>query len=155
MRIEGDFLLPLDPQAAWGMLLDTEVLSRAMPGCQSLVPIGPDEYEIQMKMAISSIQGLFSGKIRLADRNPPSSYRLLIASQGKLGFVRGDGMLTLADGEGGTRVHFSGEVQVGGLVATVGERMLDMTTKMMIRRFFNNLAAEAESRKGIIRTLEL
>ncbi|MBI3645881.1 MAG: carbon monoxide dehydrogenase subunit G [Acidobacteriales bacterium] len=144
MRIQGEHVLPLDPQAAWGLLLDTEVLSRAMPGCQSLVPIGPDEYEIRMKMAISSIRGLFSGKIRIADQNPPSSYRLLIESEGKLGFVRGDGVLTLAANGDSTTVYFSGQVQVGGLVATVGERMLDMTTKMMIKRFFNALAAEAE-----------
>ena len=143
MRIQGEYLLPLGPQAAWNLLLNTEVLGRAMPGCQSLVPIGPDEYEIRLKMAISSIQGLFSGKIRIADQNPPSGYRLLIESQGKLGFVRGDGLLTLAGDGDGTRVYFSGEVQVGGLVATVGERMLDMTTKMMIKRFFNALAAEA------------
>ncbi len=143
MKIEGEYLIPLDPQAAWSLLLDTEVLSRAMPGCQSLVPIGPDEYEIRMKLAISTIQGLFSGKIRIADQNPPSGYRLLIESQGKLGFARGEGLLALAADQGSTRVHFSGEIQVGGLVATVGERMLDMTTKMMIKRFFNSLAEEA------------
>ena len=144
MRIEGDYLLPLQPQAAWNLLLNTDVLSRAMPGCQSLIPIGPDQYEVRMKMAISSIQGLFAGKIRIADQNPPSSYRLLIDSQGKLGFVRGGGLLTLvADGDS-TRVHILGEVQVGGLVASVGERMLDMTTKMIIKRFFNSLEAEAK-----------
>ena len=147
MRIQGEHLLPLDPQAAWSLLLNTDVLSRALPGCQSLVPIGPDEYEIRMKMAISSIQGLFSGKIRIAEQNHPSSYRLLIESQGKLGFVRGEGLLTLAADGDGAKVYFSGEIQVGGLVATVGERMLDMTTKMMIKRFFNGLAAEAEGLK--------
>ena len=147
MRIQGEHLLPLNPQAAWSLLLNTDVLSRALPGCQSLVPIGPDEYEIRMKMAISSIQGLFSGKIRIAEQNPPSSYRLLIESQGKLGFVRGDGLLTLAADGDGAKVYFSGEIQVGGLVATVGERMLDMTTKMMIKRFFNALTAEAEGLK--------
>ena len=145
MKVQGEYSLPLEQQAAWDLLLDTAVLARAMPGCQSLIPIGPDEYEMKMKVAVSSIQGLFAGKIRIADKNPPGSYRLLIESQGKLGFVRGDGVLALSGQTGSTRVSFAGEVQVGGLIASVGERMLDMTTKMMIKRFFSALAGEAEA----------
>lgn len=145
MKVQGDYSLPLQQQAAWDLLLDTNVLSRAMPGCESLVPIGQDEYEMKMKIAVSSIQGLFSGKVRIADQNPASSYRLIIEGQGKLGFVRGDGVLTLAPDGAGTKVSYAGDVQIGGLIASVGERMLDMTAKMMIRRFFSSLVREAEA----------
>ena len=145
MKVQGEYSLPLSQQAAWNLLLNTEVLSKAMPGCESLVPIGPDEYEMKMSVAVSSMKGLFAGKIRIADKNPPSSYRLQIQGQGKLGHVHGDGVLTLSpDGEA-TKVSFAGDVQIGGLLASVGERMLDMTTKMMIKRFFAALAAEARA----------
>ena len=148
MKVQGEYFLPLHQQASWDLLLNTEVLSRAMPGCQGLVPIGPDEYEMKMKVVISSIQGLFEGKVRIAEKDPPSSYRLFIEGQGKLGFVNGNGVLTLNPDPAGAKVSFTGDVQVGGLVATVGERMLDMTTKMMIKRFFNALTQEAESLAG-------
>ena len=148
MKVQGEYSLPLDQQAAWDLLLNTDVLSCAMPGCEALLPIGPDEYEMKMKIVISSIQGLFAGKVRIADKNPPTSYRLLIEGQGKLGFVRGNGLLTLAGDGGGTRVNYAGEVQIGGLIASVGERMLDMTGKMMIKRFFSALIKEAEAFGG-------
>ena len=148
MKVAGDYSLPLPQQAAWDLLLDTSVLSRAMPGCEGLIPIGPDEYEMKMKIAVSSIQGLFAGKVRIADKNPPSSYRLVIEGQGKLGFVRGDGLLALAPDGAATKVSYSGEVQIGGLIASVGERMLDMTAKMMIKRFFGSLVKEAEASAG-------
>ena len=146
MKVRGEQTLPLEPAAAWDLLLDTEALAKAMPGCETLVPIGPDEYQMKMKIAVSSIQGLFSGKIRIADQNPPQSYRLHIEGQGKLGFVRGTGLLSLSSQPPGTHVTYEGEVQISGLIASVGERMLDMTTKMMINRFFNNLAQQSQQR---------
>ena len=143
MKVQGEQTLPLPPPAAWDLLLNTDVLARAIPGCESLTPLGPDEYEMKMKVAISSIQGLFSGKIRIADQNPPLSYRLHVEGRGKLGFVRGSGLLTLSADPSGTRVSYGGEVQVGGLVAGVGERLLDVTTRMMLHRFFTSLVREA------------
>jgi carbon monoxide dehydrogenase subunit G len=143
VKVQGEYSLPLPQQEAWDLLLDTEVLAHALPGCQSLVPIGPDEYEMKLKMVIGSMKGLFAGKIRLEDRNPPASYRLVVDGNGKLGFVRGSGLLTLEPAGPETRLQYAGEVQDGGLIASVGERMLDMTTKMMIKRFFKALMAEA------------
>lgn len=140
MKVRGEQTLPLEPAAAWDLLLNTDALARAMPGCERLTPIGPDEYEMKMKVAISSIQGLFSGKVRIADQSPPNAYRLHIEGQGKLGFVRGSGLLSLSPDPSGTRITYEGEVQISGLIASVGERMLDVTTKMMIGRFFSNLA---------------
>jgi uncharacterized protein len=145
MKVRGEQILPLDPAAAWELLLNTDALAQAMPGCEGLTPLGPDEYEMKMKIAVASIQGLFAGKIRIADRQPPNSYRLHVEGQGKLGFVRGSGLLSLSPDATGTRIAYDGEVQVGGLIASVGERMLDVTTKMMISRFFNNLAKQASS----------
>ncbi len=143
MKVQGEYSLPLDRQAAWDLLLNAGALSRAIPGCEALIPAGPDEYEMKMKVAISSIQGLFSGKIRITEKNPPTSYRLLLEGQGKLGFVRGNGLLTLASDGGATRVDFSGEVQISGLIASVGERLLDMSAKMLIKKFFGALVEQA------------
>lgn len=145
MKIQGEQLLPLQPQAAWNLLLDHEVLARAIPGCESLVPIGPDEYEMKTKIAVSSIQGLFAGKIRIEEKNPPASYRLVMEGQGRIGHVRGSGVLTLSAEGAGTKLSYQGEAHIGGLIASVGERMLDMTAKMMTKKFFSGLLREAES----------
>jgi carbon monoxide dehydrogenase subunit G len=143
MKVRGEQLLPLPPRAAWDLLLNTDILARAMPGCEELAPVGPDEYAMKMKFAMASIQGLFSGKVRISNKNPPESYRLHVEGQGRLGFIRGSGLLTLSPDGPGTRVAYEGDVQISGLIASVGERMLDVTTRMMIGRFFSKLADEA------------
>ncbi len=146
MKVRGQHLLPLPPDASWALLLNTEALARAIPGCEKLVPLGPDEYEMKMKIAVAGIQGLFAGKVRITDQKPPESYQLHIEGQGKLGFIRGSGLLTLVPASAeSTAVHYEGEVQITGILASVGERLLDATTKMMVGRFFNNLAKQASA----------
>lgn len=141
MKISGSSTLPVPPERAYQMMQDPEVLARAMPGCESLERIGPDEYRMKMKMALASVSGAFEGKVRITEQTPPSSFRLMVEGNGKIGFMKGDGLLKLAPAESGTEVTYEGDVQVGGTIAAVGQRMIDGTAKMLIKRFFEKLIA--------------
>ena len=143
MKIGGSYTVPLDPQLAYTKLQDPEILARCMPGCDRLDKIGEDEYEMKMKVVISSVQGLFGGKVRLADQNPPDSFRLLVEGSGKVGFLKGEGVLTLLPSEASTEVKYDGEVQVGGMIAGVGQRLLDVTAKLIIKKFFEKFSSAA------------
>ena len=142
MKIAGSTTLNLPPERAYELMQDPEVLARAMPGCEALEKIGPDEYRMKMKMALASLSGAFEGKVKITDQTPPSSFRLAVEGTGKIGFMKGEGLLKLAPADGGaTEVSYEGDVQVGGTMAAVGQRLIDGTAKMMIRRFFEKLAA--------------
>ncbi|HEY7336129.1 MAG TPA: carbon monoxide dehydrogenase subunit G [Bryobacteraceae bacterium] len=141
MKISGNSTLSVPPQRAYEIMQDPEVLARAMPGCESLERIGPDEYRMKMKLAMASISGAFEGKVRITDQQPPTSFKLSVEGTGKIGFVKGEGTLNLAPNGEGTEVSYEGDVQVGGTIAAVGQRLIDATAKMMIKRFFEKLAA--------------
>jgi uncharacterized protein len=141
MRVKGQHTVPASQQKVWEALLDPKTLARTLPGCESLDPIGENQYRMRMKLAISSVQGLFDTTVHLKDPHPPTSYHLEIDGKGKIGFVRGGGALSLEpDGESATVVHYEGDVHVGGMIAGVGQRLLDMTSKMLIKRFFASLS---------------
>ena len=123
------------------MMQDPDTLARAMPGCESLERIGPDEYRMNMKMAMASISGAFEGKVRITDQQPPSSFKLTVEGSGKIGFMKGEGLLKLTPSGDATEVSYEGDVQVGGTIAAVGQRLIDATAKMMIKRFFDKLPA--------------
>jgi carbon monoxide dehydrogenase subunit G len=53
--------------------------------------------------------------------------------------MRGDGLLTLVPANSGTEVHYEGEVHVGGVIAGAGQRLLDTTARIVIRKFFEKL----------------
>lgn len=133
-------MLAEPPERAYAMLLDPAVLAKAIPGCESLEKIGEDEYKMKMKMALAAVSGAFDGKVKITDKNPPSSFRMEVEGAGKIGFVKGGGVLTLAPAAEGTTVTFDGDVQVGGTIAAVGQRLIDTTAKMMIKKFFDRLA---------------
>jgi carbon monoxide dehydrogenase subunit G len=145
MKIGGSYTLPLPQERAYGILQDPEVLAQCMPGCEGLNQIGDNEYEMRMKMALAALSGQFQGKVRIAEQNPPSSFKLIVEGNGKIGFMKGEGNLTLTSVGDGTQVVYDGDVQVGGTIAAVGQRLIDTTARMMIKRFFDKLVQLAAS----------
>jgi len=143
VKISGSYTLPLPPERAYQTMQDPEVLARAIPGCQGLEKMGEGEYRLKMKMVLASLSGAFEGSVRITDQNPPSSFRLVVAGSGRIGFVEGDGLLKLSAADGGTEVSYEGDAQVGGTIAAVGQRLIDGTAKMMIKKFFEKLAEAA------------
>ena len=142
MKIAGTQTVKMSPQQVYDLLHDPVILARCMPGCESLELIGDHEYAMKMKMVLASVSGLFQGKIRTADPNPPESFRLIVEGAGKIGFMKGDGALKLSPSETGTTVDYDGDVQIGGTIAAVGQRLIDTTSKMMIKKFFERLATQ-------------
>ena len=143
MNIGGTYRLAMPQEKAYATLQDPAVLSRCMPGCEGLTQIGEGEYAMKMKMVLAAVSGRFDGKVRIADAEPPTRFRLIVEGTGKIGFMKGDGLLTLTPADASTDVAYDGEVHVGGTIAAVGHRLMDTTAKMLIKRFFDKLASEA------------
>lgn len=149
MKIAGSYIVPLPRDKAYALLQDPDILARCMPGTDRLEKVGDDQYEMKMKMVIAAISGSFDGKVRITDQNPPESFRLLVEGTGKIGFMKGDGLLKLVpQGDAATAVEFDGEVNVGGSMAAVGQRLLDTTSKMIIRKFFEKFSQEAAAQSA-------
>ncbi len=106
MKISGSYTLPLPPERTYQMMQDPEVLARAIPGCQGLEKTGEGEYRMKMQMALASLSGAFEGRVRITDQTPSSSFRLLVEGAGRIGFVKGDGLLKLRAADGGTQVSY-------------------------------------------------
>ena len=107
MKISGSYFLSLPPEQAYQRLQDPNVLAGAMPGCESLEKIGDDEYRMKMKMALASLSGNFDGKVKIADQSPPNSFKLMVEGSGKIGFMKGEGLLKFTAKDAGTDVSYS------------------------------------------------
>src|SRR5881396_2789863 len=140
MKLEGSYEVKAPCEKVWNAFLDPTTLQKAIPGCEKLELIGPDEYKATLKIGVAAVKGTFEGKVRLLDKKPPESYRLSAEGSGGPGFVRADTLITLTEIEGGTNVAYSADVQVGGLIAGVGQRMLGGVSKMMADQFFNRMS---------------
>ncbi|HMH77695.1 MAG TPA: carbon monoxide dehydrogenase subunit G [Candidatus Udaeobacter sp.] len=139
MKIEGSADIPAPREKVWEAFLDPNILAQALPGCEKLEAIGPNEYKATMKVGVAAIKGTFEGKVKLSDLEPPNRYRMAVEGSGGPGFVRGEAGMQMSDVDGGTKVSYDADVQVGGLIASVGQRMLGGVTKMMLDQFFTKM----------------
>lgn len=129
MNLKGVYQLPFPRQAVWEALLDPEVLSRTLPGCESLTKVGDDTFQGRLMVAIGPVRGVFAGTLALSELDPPNGYRMKLEGRGPSGFMQGEGRVTLREVDGATELGYDLEAVVGGKLAGVGQRVLDSSAK--------------------------
>jgi len=142
MDITGSYTFNAPPDRVWDLLMDPVILVSCIPGCQGFEPQGNDRYGIVLTVGLAAITGTYNGTVVLADKMPPSSYRLIVEGQGRAGFVKGGSDITLRPEGNGTTVGVNGNVQVGGAIARVGQRLIGSVAKMMMDKFFGCLQSK-------------
>lgn len=146
MKIEGTHEARAARERVYQALTDPDVLQRCIPGCERLEKTGENSYAATLRAGVGAIKGVFNGSVRLEDMRPPEHFRMIVEGKGQPGFLKGTGDLDLEEREGGgTTIKYSGDVQVGGTIASVGQRMIQGAAKMMASQFFTALEAEAQT----------
>ena len=148
MKLEGAHELDAPRERVYQCLVTPEVLQRCIPGCEKLEQTAENTFAATIRAGVGSIKGVFNGTARLEDLREPEHLRIVVDGKGQPGFLKGSGDLDLEQTDNGTTVRYSGDVQVGGTIASVGQRMIQGTTKMMATQFFTSLAAEAKTAVG-------
>ena len=149
MMIEGAHTFSAAREDVWKLLLDPEVIGKTMPGATGMQLTGDGNYEGKVKVGIGAITAAeFDIMISLSDVVAPERYTMQIEGKGGLGFTRGTAMVELlpATSGSGTMLHYRADMQVGGKIAAVGQRLLDSVSKMMARQGLAALSAELERR---------
>jgi hypothetical protein len=145
MKIDATYELQAPRERVYAALIEPEILRRAIPGCESLEKIAENTYRATLKAGVGSIKGTFKGEVRLEDMRPPEHYRIVVEGKGAVGFAKGSADFDLEDNDGGTLIKYSGEMQTGGTIAAVGQRMIQGAAKMMAAKFFAALEAEVKN----------
>lgn len=142
MKVSGTAALSAPPSRVWEALNDPAVLARTIPGCQQLEETGPDAYTMTVSAGVASIKGTYLGKVRIADKNEPTSYVLHASGSGGPGTVSAECLVRLeADGDG-TSLSYDADAVIGGVIAGVGQRVLAGVAKKMAGQFFKAVDAE-------------
>jgi len=144
MQITGSYTFNASPERVWNLLMDPAVLSSCIPGCDKFDPTGDDRYTVTLTVGLAAITGTYSGTVHLVDQVPHSSYRLIVEGQGRPGFVKGSSAIALTPAGETTEVAVIADVQTGGLIARVGQRMIGGVAKMMMDRFFGCLQGKLD-----------
>jgi carbon monoxide dehydrogenase subunit G len=153
MKLEGEYVFNGPRQDVWDMVRDPDALATALPGTQKLTKISENEYEGAINMRIGPVSGSFAGKLTVSNEVPPESCTLTVEGRGIAGFAKGVGNVTLIEqSETKTLLKYTGDMNIGGRLASVGQRLFDSVSKNMIRQGFETLdktlAARIASKAG-------
>jgi len=140
MKLTGSYQINLKKQKVWDALNDSEILKQAIPGCEELKKNSNTEFTATATNKIGPFNATFTGDIKLKDLNPPNSYKITGSGNSPVGFASGEATVKLEDYEDGTKLTYNVEANVGGKIAQVGSRLIDMTAKKMADIFFGKFS---------------
>lgn len=146
MKLAGSYTFDAPQDVVWEALLNPDVLARVMPGCEKLEQVGENEYKGLIKIKVGPVQGAFEGLVTLSNINTPDSYHMSVDGKGAPGFMKGEGQVVLENQGTSTVMHYSGEAQVGGRIASVGQRLLDSSAKALTRQSLEGLNKQIQAR---------
>ncbi len=139
MKLSGSYEFNAPPEKVWQILTDPDSLSACIPGCENMEALGNDEYAATVSIAMGPIRSKFDARVKMMDLKPYESYSLSIEGKGTSGFVKGSSDVRLTEVNGKTTVDVESDSSSGGLLARVGQRMIENFAKSMMDRFFTCL----------------
>ena len=140
MKLTGSYQINLKKQNVWDALNDSAVLKKAIPGCEEFKKNSDTEFTVTATNKIGPFNATFTGDIELKELNPPNSYKITGSGNSPVGFASGEAIVNLEDCESGTKLIYNVEANVGGKIAQVGSRLIDMTAKKMADIFFGKFS---------------
>ena len=147
MKLVGEYTFDGPREEVWKLIRDPEVLSTALPGTQSLEQVSENEYQGEMNVRVGPVGGVFMGRLTVSDEVAPESLTMTVEGKGKPGFLNGSGHVQLiAQEDGRTLMKYDGEVQIGGRLASVGQRLIDTASKSIIGQALDTLNQALKAR---------
>jgi len=141
MKLTGSYQINLEKQKVWEALNNSEILKQAIPGCEDFKKNSETKFTVAATNKIGPFNASFTGDIELKDLDPPNSYKITGSGSSPVGFASGEANVTLESYDGGTKLIYDVEANVGGKIAQVGSRLIDMSAKKMADIFFGKFSS--------------
>lgn len=150
MKVSGSYTIDAPRAHVWAALNDIDVLARIVPGCQRLEQTSANEYEGTLKIGIASIKGTYSGQIRLEDVEELAHYKLIAKGRSSNAVIDGIGYVDLEDAEDGkTLLKYNGDADIGGTLASVGQRLIEGASRQLINQSLKALTEQIVERSAV------
>lgn len=148
MMLDGSFVFDGPREKVWDLLQDPAVLAKALPGTERLALVGDDRFEGIMKVSVGPVTAAkFDVAVVLADKVAPERFTMHIDGKGGVGHTKGTATIVLAaQGDEQTLMQYTSNVQVGGKIAAVGQRLLESVSKSMMTKALDALQRELKAR---------
>lgn len=142
MVFEGEEAFASDIKDVWEALHNSEVLTRSIPGCRSMTALGNNVYAVSLSLGVAAVKGDYEGKVKVIDVKFPVHYIIEGEGAGAPGFVKLSMDCRLEPHAAGALMKWKCDATVGGLIASIGGKILSGISKFMAKQFFKAFKVE-------------
>jgi len=151
MLIEEKFVVKAAPQQVWDFVLDPEKLSSCVPGCEKMELIGENTYLSVVKAKVGSVSVRFSFTTTLTEVEPLRHLNMSGSGEdlNKAGVFSQETVVDLKEiSAGETEVSYRSDLNIGGKLATFGDRVMRAKAKEVGEEFARALTAKLSGNSG-------
>ena len=145
MKVSGAADVHASEEAVWAALTDPVLLARAVPGLDQIDFPGDGSCRFTMTIAIAAVSGTYAGDARVVERSDPAVRVLRVSAAGVKGTIGADVTIRLAPAaDGATELSYAADIEVGGAIAGIGQRMVASIAKRIATDAIGGLDAVLE-----------
>jgi uncharacterized protein len=145
VNFQGSIVLDSPRDAVWHLLDDPEALSRCIPGLDGFQAIDGDTFSARVSQTVGPVTATFAMKLSVLEREPGQLIRFSAlgrTTKGAVSHLRANGSVELQEEAQGTRVTLSAAAALGGVLGTVGEKVLVKQSEKITAQFGEGLRRE-------------
>lgn len=144
MQMASEFVFAGPRDKVWEMLHDPAILAKALPGTKRLEMLGEDDYVGEMQVSVGPVTAAsFEVTVKLTNKVPPESFTMVVDGRGNAGYTAGEAHVKLTEqGPDATLMEYSADLDIGGRVAAVGQRLIDSVGKSMAKQGLESINRE-------------
>jgi carbon monoxide dehydrogenase subunit G len=140
MEFSGTQMIAIPIEGVWAFLLDVNKVAGCAPGFQSLEVLGDEHWKAVIGVGIGTVKAKFTLDVTRAEMQEPT--RMVVKARGKAPGsavdMSGEMDLTSID-NGQTHMDWQAHVNVSGVIASVGARLLGSVAERLTGQFFDCL----------------
>lgn len=145
MIFQGEEAFGYSVQDVWNALHDVKILTKAIPGCKSMKSAGDNCYTVVLTLGVAAVRGEYEGTVKVIDDKPLAHYVIEGNGKGAPGFVKLRMDCWFERRAAGTLLRWQCDATVGGLIASIGSKVLSGVSKHMAQQFFRAFRNELKT----------
>jgi len=146
VRIEGREEIDLARERLWELITDPQFLLKCIPGLERVTSQGPADFECAVRADYAFVKGTAKVRAEIGELVRPSSATLTLTASTVGASANARSRVDLEAKDASTVVHWSAEVETRGLLAGLGQGLVEGVARDMVQKLFSNIRERALGR---------
>jgi carbon monoxide dehydrogenase subunit G len=142
MKVQQSFVIAQPRERLWEFFEQVDEVARCVPGVETVEVVDAENSKIRMTQAVGPMTATFDLKMKITERRPQELMEFTAvgrAVRGAAGNVRTVNTVTLSQEGEGTRVDLSSEMAMGGVLGSVGQKVIAKQANSITEQFSASL----------------